>query len=887
MTSLHIATWNINGLAPNINELEMLIKSNKLDVCLISESHTTARSRICIPGFSVYHTCHPDGGAHAGTAIIIRNSVKHCLLEPIAAPHLQATTVRVEDRSGPLNLSAIYCPPRHTINEKMFTDFFTSLGSRFIAGGDWNAKHTYWGSRLTVTRGRELKKSIDANHLLPISTGEPTYWPTDSNKTPDLLDFFITKGISELNTLIKSSLDGSSDHSPVLLMVSPVAIPNDDHTDYLHNHKTDWQCFREFLESNTNLNVSLKTKEEVDDACLYITNLIQVAAWSSTPELKDSPRGAPVPLAVKEKIAEKRRLRRIWQTTHRSTDKTRLNRATKELKDLLARAANESLKQRLVKMAPNANGTHNLWKATKFLPQPQQCSPPIRTGNTWARTDQEKAQAFATYLAGVFKPNDSDSPEDPEIDQVLKQDLQLCLPLSPTSPREMAREIAKMDPYKAPGFDLITPRLLKELPKKCIVFLTMLVNATLRTSHVPALWKTSQIVMIHKPGKPPNEVSSYRPISLTPVLSKLWERIVLARLSPCLDMNHVIPNHQFGFRKHHSTIEQVHRVYSTIRQCLEGREYCSAAFLDVQQAFDRVWHKGLLYKIKKYLPHSYYLLMVSYLSERRFQVKLRDARSSLHSCTAGVPQGSVLGPVLYNIFTSDLPHTPDTAVATFADDAAFLSCDRDPNKASRLLQSQLNATNAWLTKWRIKASAPKSHHITFTLRRETCPPVNLGPDTLPQSTCVKYLGFHLDRRMTWKDHIKTKRNEINLRFKNLLWLLGRQSALSLSNKLRVYCSIIKPIWTYGIQLWSTASKSNIMCLQRAQNNILRVISSAPWYARNSEIHEYLEIPTILDEAKRYSANYKNRLTTHPNPLSSMLLQPISIKRLKRADVLSY
>lgn len=444
-----------------------------------------------------------------------------------------------------------------------------------------------------------------------------------------------------------------------------------------------------------------------------------------------------------------------------------------------------------------------------------------------------------------------------------------------------------MDSKKAPGFDLITPRLLKELPKKCVVFLTTLINATFRISYVPVLWKTSQVVMIHKSGKPLHEASSYRPISLTPALSKLWERIILARLLPCLDMDQVIPDHQFGFRKHHSTVEQVHRVYNTIRECLEKKEYCSAAFLDVQQAFDRVWHKGLLYKIKKYLPHSYYQLMVSYLSNRMFQVKLREARSSLYSCKAGVPQGSVLGPVLYNIFTCDLPQTCQVAVATFADDAAFLTTSRDPVEASRLLQIQLNSTNSWLNKWRIKASAPKSHHITFTLNRKTCPPVHLGSDTLPQSSCVKYLGFHLDRRMTWKDHIRNKRNEINFRFRNLLWLLGRQSALSISNKLRVYCSIIKPIWTYGIQLWSTASKSNIMCIQRAQNNILRVIAAAPWYSLNKEIHEYLEMPTILEEAKLHTDNYKERLAAHPNPLSHRLLQPYTGKRLKRANVLNY
>ncbi|GBP72774.1 RNA-directed DNA polymerase from mobile element jockey [Eumeta japonica] len=264
------------------NELEVFMKSNMIDVCLISESHTTSRSRINVPGYSVYLTPHPDGGAHAGAAIIIKNSVKHCLLDPFAAPYLQATSIRVEDRSGFLNLSAIYCPPRHTIKEEMFSDFFKTLGNRFIAGGDWNAKHSHWGSRITVTRGKELKKSIDANHLRSMSTGEPTYWPTDSNKTPDLLDFFITKNICLQNTLIKSSLDGSSDHTPVILILSPIAIPHDSGTDYLHNSKTDWDCFREYLESNIDLKLSLKTNEEVDNASLYITNLIQVAAWTST-----------------------------------------------------------------------------------------------------------------------------------------------------------------------------------------------------------------------------------------------------------------------------------------------------------------------------------------------------------------------------------------------------------------------------------------------------------------------------------------------------------------------------------------------------------------------------------------------------------------------------
>jgi hypothetical protein len=109
--------------------------------------------------------------------------------------------------------------------------------------------------------------------------------------------------------------------------------------------------------------------------------------------------------------------------------------------------------------------------------------------------------------------------------------------------------------------------------------------------------------MINKPEKSAHETSSYRPISLTPLLSKLWEKILLARLRPHVE--EIIPSHQFGFRKSHSTVEQMHRVYQAIRLSFERKEYCTAAFLDVQQAFDRVWHDGLLCKIKQMLPHSF------------------------------------------------------------------------------------------------------------------------------------------------------------------------------------------------------------------------------------------------------------------------------------------
>ncbi|CAH2086206.1 unnamed protein product [Euphydryas editha] len=390
--------------------------------------------------------------------------------------------------------------------------------------------------------------------------------------------------------------------------------------------------------------------------------------------------------------------------------------------------------------------------------------------------------------------------------------------------------------------------------------------------------------MIHKHGKPPEEVTSYRPISLLPVLSKMFERILLSRILPILNENQVIPKHQFGFRQQHSTIEQVHRVCEKIRSSFENKEYCSAVFLDIQAAFNKVWHKGLLYKIKAFLPHSFYLLLESYLTDRIFQVREDGELSHIHDIMAGVPQGSVLGPVLYTIYTADLPEAQGVTTATFADDTALLASNRDPTVASAILQNNLDKVTEWLQKWRIKASATISVHITFTLRKGNCEPVKMCDVTLPQCDTVRYLGMHLDKRLTWKKHIKAKRDELNMRFRNIYWLMARNSKLSIDNKLLIYRMILMTIWTYGLQLWGSACDSSLNIIQRMQNGILRTIANAPWFVTNTEIHKAMNMRTVAEEIRLTGIKYRTRLENHPNALATALTNISYIKRLKRHDI---
>jgi hypothetical protein len=220
------------------------------------------------------------------------------------------------------------------------------------------------------------------------------------------------------------------------------------------------------------------------------------------------------------------------------------------------------------------------------------------------------------------------------------------------------------------------------------------------------------MILIPKPGNPSHAPSSYRPNSLLPFASKVFEKLLLNRLLPLVEHGKLLPTHQFGFR-------QTHRLIHGINNAIDNGQYCSAVFLDISQAFDKVWHKGLLYKIRRSLPLNYFRITNSYLSNCHFIVKVDTELTDLTPVNAGVPHGSVLGPLLYLLYTADLPISPDSTPATFADDTAVIATDYDPATAFQKLQASLLEIQSWLNTWRMKANETKSVHVTFTTRRET------------------------------------------------------------------------------------------------------------------------------------------------------------------------
>ena len=884
MAALRISMWSANGVSRHKLELTHFLYDKHIDVMLLSETHLTNKYNFQIRGYLFYGTDHPDGKAHGGTGILIRNRIKHHFHKRYATNYLQATSINLQSGNSNLTIAAVYCPPNFAITEAQFMQFFSTLGNRFIAAGDYNAKHTYWGSRLVTPKGKQLYNAIIQlrNKLNYVSPGKPTYWPSDPNRKPDLIDFAVTKNIPRnlINAEVLSDL--SSDHSPVL--INFLQCPElEVYPNRLTTHRTNWLKYKKYVSSHLDLAPQFNTEADIDCSADLLKNILVSAAKISTPQSVTTQHNQQkTNLQIEQLVLEKRRLRRDWQSHRSPSTKRRLKDASRRLSKALKREEADAQRRYIQKLSPTST-KHPLWRAHPNLSAPIETVIPIRNSSgSWARSDKDRANTFAAHLRNVFQPNPATN--------------SFVLPPSPTQtaadsvPSELrSSEIAKvikeqMKPKKAPGYDLITQKMIIELPNCAICLICKLFNAIIRLGYFPNKWKKSIIIMIPKPGKDHTMPSSYRPISLLPCMSKLFEKCLLLRIIPYLRAHNVIPAHQFGFREKHGTIEQVNRITSEVRTAFEHREYCSAIFLDVSQAFDRVWLDGLMHKIKTTLPVYTHKLLESYLYYRVYAVRCNVTTSDDHIIEAGVPQGSVLGPTLYVIYTSDIPTNESLTTSTFADDTAILSRSRCPIQATSKLADHLVEVEKWLSDWRIKINEQKCKHVTFTLNRQTCPPLTLYNTQLPQADVVTYLGVHLDRRLTWNEHIKAKKTHLALKSINLHWLLNARSPLCLDYKVLLYSSTLKPIWTYGSQLWGNASNSSIDIIERAQSKILRTITGAPWYVRNENILRDLNIVTAKDEIAKQKANYNIKLSSHPNLLARRLTRVCNRTRLHRNDL---
>jgi hypothetical protein len=442
-----------------------------------------------------------------------------------------------------------------------------------------------------------------------------------------------------------------------------------------------------------------------------------------------------------------------------------------------------------------------------------------------------------------------------------------------------------LKPRKAAGLDLIPNSVLKELSSlnSFVDILTKILNACLSLSYFPTSWKIAKIVAIPKSTPVSQNPSHFRPISLLPTIGKVFERLILTRLTSFEEDNNIIIKQQFGFKSSHSTSQQVLRITEKAALGFNRNKSLGLVLLDLRKAYDAVWHDGLLHKLIKFnYPRYLIKLISSFLSDRTAFVSLNKSNSFIFKILAGVPQGSVIAPHLFNVFINDIPIPNVGELALFADDTAYFveAGFHDLKFIKSKLLSALSTFHSFFHDWKIALNDNKTEFMMFTRSSNMirmCQSDKIPFNNISHSwkAHVRYLGVFLDTKLLFKHHLDivlTKAKSIT--YSTLYPILKKKSGTTVDSKLRIYKSLIRPIFTYACPIFINCAKTNFNKLQVFQNKLLRQILEIKWddFRSNDSIHSQVNILTVREFALKLTRNFYARCNSHTNDLIANLGQ---------------
>ena len=560
------------------------------------------------------------------------------------------------------------------------------------------------------------------------------------------------------------------------------------------------------------------------------------------------------------------------------------------------------------RIAEEPSGCRKWWQKVKTLTRLTSSNPPVpdlEDNDTIASSVHEKAELLARFFALQCSGPDGSSDSAPGAPYPLpSSDSKPNFELSPISEETVLKHLLNLSPAKSTGCSLLTNRVLRETAPFISCSLTYIYNLSLRSSVFPEDWKSAVVVPVFKQRGSPQNPSNYRPVSLLPAVGKILDNILSKALSSYLVKNCLVSDHQFGFLPGRSATHQLVYIIDKWINAFESGQVSAAVFLDFQKAFDKVWHKGLLFKLATCGVTAEALeWFQSYLSDRTIAVRIEGVLSSPHVITAGVPQGSHLGPILFAVFINDLFVESNSEL--YADDVLLHNSFHKSNVQHGLLdlQQSVSTASTWASSWHGRFSPLKTELLPLgDAAVEACQSLPLIIEETPIKVVSqhKHLGVTLSSDLRWRAHIE----EVLAKGKKRAGFLRhicREVNTDISCK--IYLSFVRPVLEYACPVWhSDINAEQSLALERVQASVARSILKADWRTPKSALLQRLGWPALRWRRTIISMVFFHRLLRTAGPLSEcvrvfpfsssvsgrakrkplqLLLQPIrSSKRLK-------
>ena len=450
---------------------------------------------------------------------------------------------------------------------------------------------------------------------------------------------------------------------------------------------------------------------------------------------------------------------------------------------------------------------------------------------------------------------------------------------SPTDSNEVKKIITSLKTKHSSGPDNISSYFLKSITHEVAHPIAIIINKSMESGEVPREMKTAKVIPIYK-SKDKEIFSNYRPISLLPTVSKVLEKTIHKRLYHYFDINHLFYDSQYGFRKQHSTIHAVTEFMHHCTEALDTKKLTISVFLDLSKAFDTIDHNILLSKLEHYgirgTPLAWF---ADYLMDRKQFVEFNNEKSDLQDIICGVPQGSVLGPLLFIIYTNDIPNCiKNSRAILFADDTTIYTSGNNIKELYNTMNTELELLTDWFYANKLSLNISKTNYMIIGNYNKTNSITNnltISNTQISQQPVVKFLGLFIDESLTWFNHIQ----HIKAKIASSQYLINSIKHIVTTNELRMlYFTLIYPYLYYGIVLWGTAARSNINKLVTQQKKAVRIIAGANYNAHTQPLFQNLQLLGIDDIYKLQLGKFMYQITKEsvPAPLCSMFVLNTSI-----------
>lgn len=873
MSKMKIVLWNCRSLKSKKNELVGRI--GEYDIIVLTETRCTNTEYIKFPGYRAISK--ESRGNSGGVSIIVRKEIE---FEEIKGWQrmgecMDVIGIRLINTDIQFNIVAVYRRPTIRVTRREWQELFNmehkQLETVFV--GDFNAHNEIWNCRDTDRQGEDLFEVMYNQNYICLNTDTQSR-PGEMNQTPSNIDlFFGPAGMVDKIECEQAQDTWGSDHYPIIGNIDTEIWRYRKKSNRVSTKKTNWKEYTStvsrILEKEGYLKI-LKDKELCTSLRYEKFVEVMLKAVDYLSGRSTSTRGKNEERKRKEKeIRKKGQPCRWWdreceEAINERKQALREFNKNKTMHNFIEYKRTRAVARKVINKKKRENfdefcASINRFTSVSYVWKVMRTFKNTRKNITWNKwinnNREEEIKKEIDKLAPPGVPI-----KQIEIKRVQEQNRGILD--KEFGIEELSRAEDMIRRNSAPGMDGVEYRMLKELPEEMKVILLGLYNEIWKNKQIPEDWRKYQVVFIDKPGK-----EKVRPIALSSCVGKILERMVNERLIWWAEKNNIIARDQNGFRRGRSCAENLTQITTDIKIGMYKNQFTLAAFLDVTSAYDNVVYEKLieiLYNLG--CPTNIVNFINEWLYYRETEFIINNRESDRRIVRKGLPQGAVLSPLLYAIYTSTLTSNLDVEVKTvqFADDVAIYVTSRDRKANRRILEGAVNLIAERLTKLGLDLAPSKTVLVEFSKHgwwdRDMY--IKINNTKVNNEKEAKFLGIWLDNKLSYHKQVNEVRGKVNKANSIMTYLNKKSKGMEVNTALMLYKSLIRSITEYGNFVYYPKENLQRLKYERAQYLGIRTALGYRNSTPNNVIVAEAKVRLLRDRAGLLARNFLSKVLTY-------------------------